>query len=280
MIALLAVTAAFTACSDEGYWDEAPVNSEAVYSFEQATQTISVEASDPMNEIVVPIRRATSNGEVTVDIKAEFSSDVMSGPSQVVFADGSNVANYVISVGETEVAVKYQAKLSFVDANVTSISGNSSITITLTKNFTWQSLGKGKFMDNFAGDGQTMYDVEIEQAVGFDRYRLIQPYKELLATDAGEWGDWIAAKTQTQYLTFYKEGDGWTFDPYMLGINYEGVASQGIAAYPGSYFKGCDDSFNKQLAEKVFQLAPYYYVDGVGGWNRTAYDGVILIQLP
>jgi hypothetical protein len=28
------------------------------------------------------------------------------------------------------------------------------------------------------------------------------------------------------------------------------------------------------------QLAPYYYINGVGGWNYTEYDGVIVITLP
>jgi hypothetical protein len=27
-------------------------------------------------------------------------------------------------------------------------------------------------------------------------------------------------------------------------------------------------------------LAPYYYINGLGGWNYTEYDGVVVITLP
>jgi hypothetical protein len=52
-------------------------------------------------------------------------------------------------------------------------------------------------------------------------------------------------------------------------------------------FAGLDFMFNLRsmgsnvwLDSKTLQLAPYYYINGVGGWNYTEYDGVIVITLP
>ena len=40
------------------------------------------------------------------------------------------------------------------------------------------------------------------------------------------------------------------------------------------------DKFSKKIDAKTYQLAPYYYINGLGGWNYTEYNGVILIALP
>ena len=36
----------------------------------------------------------------------------------------------------------------------------------------------------------------------------------------------------------------------------------------------------KFLDAKTIQLAPYYYIDGLGGWNYTQKNGIITITLP
>ena len=43
-----------------------------------------------------------------------------------------------------------------------------------------------------------------------------------------------------------------------------------------------DPSFwaHNMMGDGYIQIAPYYYIDGLGGWNYTQKDGVIYIVLP
>ena len=138
----------------------------------------------------------------------------------------------------------------------------------------------GKFQDNWALGGT--YSVEIQKAQGFDRYRVMDPYKEGLTNDDGDWQNWISMGTRCPYIEFWETGEGdlVRFNNFALGINYEGAASQPIRAYHASSFSGTVPTFSKKLDAKTYQLAPYYYINGLGGWNYTEYNGVILIALP
>ena len=114
------------------------------------------------------------------------------------------------------------------------------------------------------------------------RYRVIDPYKEGLTNDDGAWEDWIAMGTRCPYIEFWEVTDGLIlFNSFALGINYEGAASQAIRAYHALSFNGIDPASSKKIDAKTYQLAPYYYVNSLGGgWNNTQYDGIIIITLP
>ena len=68
---------------------------------------------------------------------------------------------------------------------------------------------------------------------------------------------------------------------FFIGINYDGNASNAIYAHHPSDFAGISLVNNKQLDDKTFQLAPYYYIEALqGGFDYTGEGGSILITLP
>ena len=156
----------------------------------------------------------------------------------------------------------------------------------VSKAYEWESLGKGTYTDAWTTasdnypDGVTA-SVEIMKAKGFDRYRIMAPYKEYLASSEGanSWGNWIASSSPA-YVEFYTEDNIIYYDDFFIGLNYEGDKSQPIYACHPSGFKDISSDHNKWLDDKTAQFAPYYYINGVGGWNNTQYDGVIIITLP
>jgi hypothetical protein len=103
-----------------------------------------------------------------------------------------------------------------------------------------------------------------------------------LTNDDGELGNWIALGTRCPYIEFWETGEGdlVMFNNYAIGANYQAVASQPIRAYHASSFSGLTPEFSKKVDSKTYQLAPYYYISGLGGWNYTEYDGVVVITLP
>ena len=71
------------------------------------------------------------------------------------------------------------------------------------------------------------------------------------------------------------------YNKFFIGINYDGSASNAIYAHHPSDFAGISLANNKQLDDKTFQLAPYYYIEVLqGGFDYTGEGGSILITLP
>ena len=52
---------------------------------------------------------------------------------------------------------------------------------------------------------------------------------------------------------------------FFIGINYDGSASNAIYAHHPSDFAGISLANNKQLDDKTFQLATYYYIEAMLG---------------
>ncbi len=77
------------------------------------------------------------------------------------------------------------------------------------------------------------------------------------------------------------------FEPFNTGYlhsSYKGY----INLYHPSHFKDEEESFTynrvvlspKAGVPEQIKLAPYYYIDDVGGWDQTKEDGVMAIQFP
>ncbi|MBR0524350.1 MAG: hypothetical protein IJK09_05270, partial [Prevotella sp.] len=72
------------------------------------------------------------------------------------------------------------------------------------------------------------------------------------------------------------------FDDYYTGLNYQGDSEQPIYVCHPNGWSGlrANNPNNKWVDAKTVQFAPYYYIEEVGGWNYTGYDGVIYVKLP
>lgn len=279
-LSYIAVFAAltFSSCSEGEYWDEAPVTGDT-YTFSQKTNAYEFAGAIP-ESVTVELMRNTTVGDVTIPVVAEFSDPtVMSGASEVTFANGSNKAQYVINLGDLQVAIDYTAKISLAQEELLATSGNMSCTVSFSVAYNWVSKGTGKFCDQFTL-GSNFYDVEILQAEGFSRYRVVTPYNEGMAADDGQWEDWRTGN-YPQHIEFWTAEDGVSidFNPINLGLNYQAVKGQAIVAYP-AYYLGADPSNTRWYNEQIAVISPYYYISGLGGWDYTGYVGVIQVILP
>ena len=181
-IALSVAAVMFVGCSTDGYWDKAPIDSEVKYTFDQSEQTYTVAGTETLTEIKVSLTRNTNVGASTIAVDAKFNDPALSGPAEVTFADGSNTAIYTIAVGNIQVGVSYKATLSIAKDN-TSVSGNSTTTINLSKLYNWVAAGSAQFYTSWSGtidDNGLVGDgvkVDIEKAEGGNGlYRLVSPY--------------------------------------------------------------------------------------------------------
>ena len=267
----------FTSCEQE--------NEGAIYHADNQGLSFtfnSFEFSAPANNpiISVPVYRAEAGEAFTSSITVSADASGIVAPANVSFAAGEKETTIDINLGE-ELGVGVIASITItLNEADASVGGVAETEITAYKEYVFESLGMGTFQDNFFFS--KVYNVEIQKAQGFDRYRVMDPYKEGLTNDDGELGNWIALGTRCPYIEFWETGEGdlVMFNNYAIGANYQAVASQPIRAYHASSFSGLTPEFSKKVDSKTYQLAPYYYINGLGGWNYTEYDGVVVITLP
>lgn len=260
--ALAAVAVTFASCSDEGKWDAYNAEAES-YSFAQASNSYSVSATEIPTEIKVQVYRSTTKGSVSLPVTVSANTETLSAPSTVSFADGSNVADYVFTVGASPaVGVKHTAKATIAEENV-SASGNASVTVSLVVNYTWSDWATGTITENFYGFEANL---KVMKADGARAYRIMEPYKEILMSDGYSEAQW--AKYSCPYIEFsVVEGTAITFNTFLVdtydGTNMiYGYLPSELASSVAGY-----DAYSYLLDSKTVQIAPYYYVPGVGGWG-------------
>lgn len=278
---ILAV-AALSSCSDKGYWDEAPSKQEFYFTKASYAETLAAGA----NEIVIPVERVFTSASESVDVvftPAKSCPADITVESPVTFEAGSNTANVVIKIGNAVPPYTYAGTLTFKNDEDKSYSGVSEVTLNCPVAYTWKSIGKGAFIDAWVMNGATsMYSVEILKAEGFERYRVVEPYKEYYATLGLEaWEDWISG-TGPAIVEFWENESGkLSFNSYATGLNYQATSGQPIGAYSWTAF-GEDGGYtgdNDMWYEPGFAvLSPVYYINGVGGFGQQKF--AVQIQLP
>ncbi|WP_303141916.1 hypothetical protein [uncultured Parabacteroides sp.] len=279
LTALLLIALGFTACDSE---QESAIYTDAANgaAFVNASlANITVSPADPT--FTVDIVRANAGTELsgTVALTATVADEPLAGctVSGYTFAAGENMTKITVNVTPLEIGKELDITLTLDGEKP--ISGSNTISVTVNKDYNWVSLGTGTFVDVLAFT-EAPYNVEIQKAEGFDRYRVIKPYAEGLKNDDGDWGNAVAA-TSCDYIEFWLKDGIIYYNKFFIGINYDGSPSNAIYAYHPSSFSGISLANNKQLDDKTFQLAPYYYIEALqGGFDYTGEGGSILITLP
>lgn len=264
LMALAVFAISFASCSDEGKWDAYEADSE-VYSFAQAASSLSYSASDVPSEIKINVYRNTTSGSVSLPVTFESNAAGLTAPSTINFTDGSNVAEYVFTLGELEVGAQNKATVTIADTSV-SPSGNVSFSLTLVVNYTWSEWGSGVFEDEFMG---CVADVKVMKADGASAYRIIEPYKEFLMTEYGysenEW-----ATFSCPYIEFKVQDDGAVkFNTFIIDT-YDGSTANLINGFWPSDLDASlaeNDAYSVLIDAQTVQMVPYYYVPDVGGWG-------------
>lgn len=248
----------------------------AGYSFTAKASSFTLPATDPVFSIKV--FRNTTEGSATVTLTSQASHNVFSIPASLTFESGEGAADLKIAMtSEAAIGVTYTLKLSIASQDA-SIGAVKDIDVKVNLAYNWISLGNGQFCDTW-----TLYSiptVEIRQAEGFDRWRVMQPYTKELLLEA-EWEGWLGGP-QSAYIEFWQEGDFLKWDTnWYAGLLYQGDAGSIIKHYyPSSLGASLADynELSKFIMDKVARLRPAVYIDGVGGWHTS--NNYCYVSLP
>ena len=276
----IVAAALFTSCNKDVEGAIYNGQNNAGLSFTASTlSAVEAPASNPVFEVEI-IRgnaAAAATGSVSASLvvgKAEISGITVSDYN---FAAGENKTTVKVNISPLEVGVVGTLTLKLNDADA-SIGAIKTTTIKCSKAYEWVSLGKAKFVDAFVG---ATGNAEVLKADGFERYRVMAPYEEWRLSPDAQADSWTAASS-APFIELWVEDGLVYFDTFFVGLNYDGDKSQPILAHHASDFMDgvSNFQFSKFLDAKTIQLAPYYYIDGLGGWNYTQKNGIITITLP
>lgn len=233
--------------------------------------------------------------------------------SKTVFAEGKSNVTAEFKAGEKESKVSLpidMSKYNYGDLygldlaiqEETTPYGASALHIEINLPEPWTSLGKGTFIDKFWG-WETALPVEILQSdLDPDAFRLVDPYGNApectsngyikLGGEPAEFFDFRLLKKGQEFAGVTVSMDDLVYFDYdLVGYYYNDGSNEGAMEidHPAAFSSlRTEDkwTFNKVLSYQEnglpaqIQWAPYYYIDGLGGFNKTQVDDMITITFP
>lgn len=306
--AMLLSALTFAACSDsDDYSGPGEWNANADYTrVAFATASDNVEL-DPVEATTLPITlvRTNTGGELAVPITIEENDSNVFTITEAKFAAGDSTTTFYANFPAAEIGTAYTLKLLIEDPSVASYySANNSYELTVTR-VKWNLLGTGTFYENFIYGGTSQ--VEIYQKDGDkNTYRVMHPFDGIVYSDGtNNSGELDGNQSEYTVLTVSEKGEPFATEDeasesglvHFTTMNsgyFNGNYGADIKLYHPSSFRSLQSEDDWQYSKVVeyqadeetpglIQLAPYYYMDGVGGWDQTTSDGdeaVVLITFP
>lgn len=290
--------AALTACSsNDNDYEWATVSGEQVYFSKDlpSVQNISKKESS----FIIPVNRVNTKGSLDVPLTLTSTDNFLSGPSSVSFADGQSTANVTLTYDPEALAYDQYKEATLAigteDKNITCEYGATSYTFTAGVPSPFKTLGTGKFEENYMWE--TGGNVTIAQNTEMTNVFRIYGMADYFANEAGyerasaymeitvcKPGDTFRDVTVTQndlvYFSDFNSGYYNTSNDYNKDI---------MLYHPSKFTNTNPEEFwlhNRVLAYQEdgtpgqIQIAPRYYMDGLGGWNQSQNDGILIITFP
>lgn len=283
LLAIVAMTG-FAACSDDDTETiSSGINGNGVYFPVNNPETYLID--NGQNTVSVPIVRSVSDEAFSTRVLFNPGEDglgIFTANSLVEFAAGETTASISISFDfeAIETGTKYEMSLSLADEDNSSSYGKTVYSFVILYD-PWDDLGEATFYDYFFFENG--YKVKIQRKTGTtDQFRLVNPYATCLEEEGDDLVNaGLGIGTPDEYLEFQVLQDGLVyFVPCYTGVLYEGSYDI-VACHP--YSLGSDDrsewTYSCQLAEGVYQLAPYYFVPDLGGgWDYTQEPLILIVM--
>lgn len=262
---------------------EAPAGCPAVEFYPTNPTSLEIDPANPMFELA--IQRAATDA-ASYDIKVlENESNAFSVPSSVTFAAGETITHIIVKINDgAPTATPLKLSLTFDEANInpyTSGYKSYSPSVTVIK---WNNLGTGQWLDGFwygFWDEVEIFERDDQRGT----YRIRNPYTNALVDAYGE-----VKATYTDYFVFYCDKNDYVSWDECLYINTFSEGNGGeIKGYLPSALSGSlapSDKLSTAVRDDdgnilYFQITPYWYMDGIGGWGTKypcflAFPGVDL----
>lgn len=297
LMALVAIVG-LASCSDsdgEGYTPAgAPSGAQVFFANDlPSSRNLSFDETT----FTIPINRYVTDGALTVDLTHTDNTGFYTIPSSVTFAAGESEA--IITVTYDAASMEYNEYIPDTisiasEGNITPY-GASSYAFSAGAALTWKSLGTGKYIDDWFGYSGSAEILQCEQQP--NKFRVVAPYAGF---DGDGYFDMSGEMDDYLELTIMQPGNALNgvnitrsdlvyFPDYSTGAIHPTYADVVNLLHPSRFASYTDEEvgaynrvleFDENGQPTRIQLAPYYYMFSVGGWNYTQYDDIIQIYFP
>lgn len=281
-----AVVFGFASCSEEAEeFKKGTPDVDACYGvyFPAQITSLSLDPAEPTVDTIY-VARTKTEGAIEVPFKLTGADSVFVA-QPLTFADGQKESYIALSFDKAEVGVKYTCSILIDDPKYASqyTSNAIGIDIDVTRD-KWNDLGMATFNDWYMlGD---TYKVQLLQNdKNKSLFRLMHPYDAGAA--AGEYGSNIGELCEYIPLELVSTGstlggvkiseeDLVYFNISSTGYHHSSYDADILIVHPAN-FSSLRDEANYMFSKVIqyqddndlpagIQLAPYYYMNGVGGW--------------
>lgn len=261
-------------------------------SFAQST-IVDTEISAKATSFSILLNRADASKEEAIKVTADntlVDGTNITMPATVNFAAGEYTAELKLTLNASmPVGKTFKGKISLADE--TQFDKNTSVsaaTVTLAKAYTWVSIGEGQFYDGVAlqpsASDLGIINVKIDQAEGFDRWRIYNPFpkEQLIAA----WAEDYYCGGETTVIEVWANGDegntvSFTPNVWITGLSYVDVQADAyIYEYlPSAYSSqlAADDANNCFVMDKVIQFYLAASIENTSYWFG---EGAKYLSLP
>lgn len=259
-----------------------------------------LDPADPTSATITVMRKKT-DGAITVPVTVKDTSGLFSY-TPITFEDGQSETTFNLTFDAIGIGNTYLVSFSIEDPLYASkySSNPASIDFTVLRE-KWNNLGWGTWEEQGYWEFDEPVKVPVYQN---DQNKSLFRVAMKFTNESGK-ATAIYTKDSDEYLTFkvLKVGDTFAkqkvtteglvvFDVFDTGYYNPNYPSAPIWFVHPSGFSSlgteADWQYNKVLAYQNdeaktpagIQFAPYYYINGVGGWNYTQEDGIMTLVFP
>ena len=303
---LMAVGIAFVSCKEDddftpGNWNAMPDYAD-IY-FPVLNQTVELDPLDDTQFDIELLRRNTA-GALTVDLEVLKNDENVFEVGAANFADGDSLATITVKFPTAEIGTAYQLQLTATDPRYVSEYSDSILYNATVTRVKWNYLGAATFIENFVWELEDTCSI-YQRDDAPEQFRMKDPFK--LAT-AAEYTN----GRESEYITFrilrpteklwdeevadhMEDNDLIYYSPINSGYFHSNYGQDIMMYHPAHFTSKNDWTFNCVLAyqkdpvvvngvERILpgkvSIAPYYYMDGVGGWDYTTDGSICQIFFP
>jgi uncharacterized protein (DUF2147 family) len=296
LFCLAAVSTALVSCNEsyEPYeWGEQDVDGCYGVYFPAQKSELTLDPSDP-TKATIAVARTVSDGAIEVPVVVADTSGIFT-ISSLAFEDGQSESSISLEFDNTVVGKTYYVSFKIEDPQYASKYSSNPIALDFrVTREKWNNLGQGTWYEDgyftftapvpvtiLQNDGDhNQYRVEMKNEDGNLYTDKQDTYFEFKLLQKG--GTLADQKITTEGLVYFS-----IYDTGYYNSNYPSAPIWFV--HPASFSSYATEDYwqyNKVVQYKedktpaAIQFAPYYYINGVGGWNYSQQDGVISLVFP
>lgn len=302
----LVVALGMVSCANEYEYQEGTATGMQVYFSNEGSRDIKVTDND--DHFALTVMRQDVSEAVTIPVSVMFSEGAETRwiltSSEVSFAAGENATSLVFTFDPAE--IKYDVvdtiAVAITDAKYATQYGSTEAVYTVSKPAPYTYIGTGVVVEDyyFGGEAEVKF---YQNDLNPNLYRIESPtvamlkaWGESISPAASPWlfvrllqpGDVVYGETITErgLVMFYGDGQADSFNSGYTNPTYDDDV---CFVWPGTFTKypsqsdwayNCIKDYKEDGSVGAVQLAPFYYMFSVGGWDKTQVDGDMLIYFP